>query len=478
MESDLNLQLINSARAGNLPLVQELIERGADINFRDSAGQSALHVSLWWKRREVLDRLLTRGADLNVVDRDGKTVLMRAVIQGDLLLVEELLNRGAPIDAVDSRYGRTALMQASIYDKAEVLALLLSRGANPDIQDYGGDTAEGLAGKWGKRGVVEAFLSFQQSSEERCIQPEKEIQSEGRLIHSQASAIIDSEGTSTEPAREPLAGINPPIGAANANHSTNFQASSSAQGDAFAQMCIAHLRAQGFDLKGRLLVREAGVEIDQIAMNRCKIPIYFEFKGSTIGNRPGMIRTDTTKKAIANAFLLDKIGVRPFVVLTTNKPRKGSASDAMIKTAGGKVLEVLCLFDSDDKERLEWYLEASDFGPSLATQASNNNDSAYKEGGGISANADLTDPVLIMIDSRGGSFDESDSWDEITAFLDWGATNIFDSESNISIKDKFYSTLDSLCERGFLERTNLRRIFHPLVITEKGQDYLRQSMFI
>jgi hypothetical protein len=84
-----------------------------------------------------------------------------------------------------------------------------------------------------------------------------------------------------------------------------------------------------------------------------------EFKGSWNGTRPGMMRTDTVKKALADVLLLHVApnDYPPCIVLTTHLPLPGSAGQQMIDTAlrSGALLDIFCLSLPADMQRL-WAL--------------------------------------------------------------------------------------------------------------------------
>src|SRR6476661_6165842 len=75
----------------------------------------------------------------------------------------------------------------------------------------------------------------------------------------------------------------------------SFQASAGIQGRQFAEQCDTLLTHFGFELKGRRVLTEVGVEIDQEAVSPGGTTVWFEYKGSIQGKRPGLIRTDTLK---------------------------------------------------------------------------------------------------------------------------------------------------------------------------------------
>ena len=132
-----------------------------------------------------------------------------------------------------------------------------------------------------------------------------------------------------------------------AAESESFQATASHQGRQFAEQCDVVLREHGFELRGSLRIAEIGVEIDRVGISRQGQHVWFEYKGSVRGNRPGLRRTDTLKKAIANGALLPSLtDPAPYVVLTSHLPERGSGK-AMLEAAVqlGYLAAVVCLYD-------------------------------------------------------------------------------------------------------------------------------------
>lgn len=142
--------------------------------------------------------------------------------------------------------------------------------------------------------------------------------------------------------------------AAPAKPRASFQASAGIQGRQFAEQCDTLLRHFGFELNGRRVLTEVGVEIDQEAVSPSGATIWFEYKGSIQGNRPGLIRTDTLKKAIANGALLRSLSdPAPYVVVTSHLPEAGSGAamlDAALRLR--YFADVVCLYDPKATARL------------------------------------------------------------------------------------------------------------------------------
>jgi hypothetical protein len=135
---------------------------------------------------------------------------------------------------------------------------------------------------------------------------------------------------------------------------SSFQSAASAQGRQFAEQCDLLLESSGYRLVDRNLALDVGVEIDRVAVAPSGHTIWFEYKGSLQGNRPGLMRTDTLKKAIANGALLNVLPNRqPFVVLTSHLPSAG-AGLAMLLAARqlGYLDDVICVYDPAQAGRL------------------------------------------------------------------------------------------------------------------------------
>ncbi len=135
----------------------------------------------------------------------------------------------------------------------------------------------------------------------------------------------------------------------------SFQASAGIQGRQFAEQCDTLLAHLGYELRGRRVLTDVGVEIDQEAVTPDGSVVWFEYKGSIQGNRPGLRRTDTVKKAIANGALLGAVPDRaPYVVITSHLPDGGAAA-AMIRTALKleHLSDVVCLYDPTATARLK-----------------------------------------------------------------------------------------------------------------------------
>ena len=116
----------------------------------------------------------------------------------------------------------------------------------------------------------------------------------------------------------------------------DFQSSASHQGRAFEDHVERVLIANGYDIiERRWRHPDVDVEIDFIAAEPGHETVYWiECKGSWESNRPGLERTDTVKKLLGSAWMLnatpDRLTVE-FIVITSDPPKDGSAGDLWLR---------------------------------------------------------------------------------------------------------------------------------------------------
>lgn len=144
----------------------------------------------------------------------------------------------------------------------------------------------------------------------------------------------------------------------------NFQRMAVEQGDAFHLECIRSLRMVGFEVVDqRFTIDEVGIELDAITNNAHGIAMPWEFKGSWNGDRPGLWRTDTLKKAIANGYLLSRWSeacrFTPLLVMTSHLPQHATGSvAAMFRTVERRI--ILDVVDSRNARSLRWLYNADE----------------------------------------------------------------------------------------------------------------------
>lgn len=135
----------------------------------------------------------------------------------------------------------------------------------------------------------------------------------------------------------------------------NFQALASTQGAAFDAMCRAIL--DDYAPSRPFVVGSIGIEVDASVGD-----VWLEFKGSARGDYPGLRRTDTVKKAIANAALASTVHDGPFIVMTSHLPAAGSSGERMLDAAMavGWLADVVAISDPTAIKRLLAMLASGD----------------------------------------------------------------------------------------------------------------------
>jgi ankyrin repeat protein len=145
-----------AAKQNNGFLCYVLLSRGAELNARNQAGQTALRFALDYGGRQTAQDLLLYHAKWDVKDRDA--LLSDAAGCGLTDFVRELLDRGANIDARDE-YGNSPLIRALIRDRGDTAKLLLARGADISIRNAEGGAALLAASGTSYPEIVESLLA-------------------------------------------------------------------------------------------------------------------------------------------------------------------------------------------------------------------------------------------------------------------------------------------------------------------------------
>lgn len=131
----------------HLPIVELLLELGADVSSKESKNQTPLHYAFGYDcayvkvSNEICKLLLQHKADSNDKDVDGNTPFLMALKNRCLNTIKMLLDYGADITAVNS-YGMTAShFAAENREHVDVLEFILDRGFDIERCCNGGYSA-------------------------------------------------------------------------------------------------------------------------------------------------------------------------------------------------------------------------------------------------------------------------------------------------------------------------------------------------
>jgi hypothetical protein len=109
-----------------------MVKSGADVNVTNRERVSALMRAATQSDATLVRTLLDAGADLNHRDSRGETALSFAAARGRRENVVLMVESGAAPEAIDR-----AFVMASKYSESEIARLLLDRGA--DVKKVGGE---------------------------------------------------------------------------------------------------------------------------------------------------------------------------------------------------------------------------------------------------------------------------------------------------------------------------------------------------
>uniref|UniRef100_A0A673IMN5 Protein phosphatase 1 regulatory subunit n=1 Tax=Sinocyclocheilus rhinocerous TaxID=307959 RepID=A0A673IMN5_9TELE len=160
----------------NVDMVTFLVEHGACINQPDNEGWIPLHAAASCGYLDIAEYLISQGANVGVVNSEGETPLdiaeeeaMEELLQNEinrqgvdiesarkeeerimLRDARQWLNSGQINDVRHTKSGGTALHVAAAKGYTEVLKLLIQAGYDVNIKDYDGWSPLHAAAHWGK----------------------------------------------------------------------------------------------------------------------------------------------------------------------------------------------------------------------------------------------------------------------------------------------------------------------------------------
>lgn len=143
--------LLLALREGSLDTARVLLEApGLAADAANSAGETPLMMAALKGHLPIMAELIARGAAVN---REGWTPLHYAASGGHEDAIELLLSRGAALNA-QAPNGATPLMMAAGFGTIDSARLLLRRGADPTLRNQGRRSAADYARMAGRDGLA------------------------------------------------------------------------------------------------------------------------------------------------------------------------------------------------------------------------------------------------------------------------------------------------------------------------------------
>ncbi|ESA36348.1 ankyrin repeat protein [Leptolyngbya sp. Heron Island J] len=152
--------LMWAAAEGYLPVVELLLQVGANVNTRNEVNYTAILYAAETDQRDIVLTLLDHGAqtDASVCNRYEETILLLMARQGHADIVERLAQRGDNLHHTN-KIGDTALYLAVNNGHAPTVASLIKLGANVNTANIGGWTPLMMASARGDIDIIEMLLA-------------------------------------------------------------------------------------------------------------------------------------------------------------------------------------------------------------------------------------------------------------------------------------------------------------------------------
>eukprot|EP01129_Flabellula_baltica_P003267 TRINITY_DN13066_c0_g1_i1.p1 TRINITY_DN13066_c0_g1~~TRINITY_DN13066_c0_g1_i1.p1 ORF type:complete len:731 (+),score=122.44 TRINITY_DN13066_c0_g1_i1:31-2223(+) len=128
--------LINSIEMNDIKLFESVVNNPeCDVNLTDEMGRYPLLCALQEKNIKMIKKLLEKGANINCSDDAGNTLLHRCIIDNDLkpLAHDLLMNYNVDVQAKNKQQNNPLII--AIHEEDDhIVRMLLQRGADPNIK--------------------------------------------------------------------------------------------------------------------------------------------------------------------------------------------------------------------------------------------------------------------------------------------------------------------------------------------------------
>ncbi|OAB79342.1 hypothetical protein WSTR_05300 [Wolbachia endosymbiont of Laodelphax striatellus] len=156
-ETELDKELLNATKIGNLSEVKNLVNQGASVDTEDKDGNTPLRNAALKGYLTIAQYLVEKGVDVNAADKDGWTPIHGAALKGYLDIVNFLIEKGANINA-ENIFGDRPIHYAAKRNNKDIIELLLRKGVSINNTDKNGRTPLYFASWNGYLNLVEYFV--------------------------------------------------------------------------------------------------------------------------------------------------------------------------------------------------------------------------------------------------------------------------------------------------------------------------------
>ncbi|XP_070568387.1 E3 ubiquitin-protein ligase HACE1-like [Ptychodera flava] len=147
-----------AANCGSYECMSILLKKGADVNYQDMSGCTALHLAARNGQKKCISKLLEYKADVNIRNNEGLTTIHWLAVNGRTELLHDLLQHVTDVDVEDGQ-GQTALHVACQNGHKSTVVCLLDNGADVNRPNICGATPLFFACSHGQRDTAQILLS-------------------------------------------------------------------------------------------------------------------------------------------------------------------------------------------------------------------------------------------------------------------------------------------------------------------------------
>ena len=147
-----------AVQGGHVDVMRVLLDAGADIETKTSAGDSPLLLAGFYGKLDVAEVLVKAGADVCVTDSKGLTCLMLAANCGHTETVRYLVGLKDVDVNHENEYGATALLCAVQKGLPTVVQVLIDAGADVQTKNTNGELPLHFASFMGELGAVKLLV--------------------------------------------------------------------------------------------------------------------------------------------------------------------------------------------------------------------------------------------------------------------------------------------------------------------------------
>ena len=121
--------LVYAVRLNQPEMVKHLIDKGDNINAKDSEGWTPLMIAVKNNQPEIARILIDEGSEVNYKGPDGSTALINAIETKDIKTINRLIKANANVN-LKSEKGESPLQKATLIGSQEIISILKEAGAN------------------------------------------------------------------------------------------------------------------------------------------------------------------------------------------------------------------------------------------------------------------------------------------------------------------------------------------------------------